>query len=177
MPEQRKRLAKLGIPITELPVTAPAPARTTKASGRSPSRAQEAFQRGLVALTQWVEQEGAHRPVPRAHGEEIAVESEAEPIVVQLGVWLSNTKSRRDKLTAEQLAALAALGMSWAGLPPPAGEPDAPARPAASGQPLRSEREHEEECDEELYEGGKCICWSIRRFGPYSERESYGDNL
>jgi hypothetical protein len=40
---------------------------------------------------------------------------------VKLGVWLSNTKSRRDKLAAEQLAALAALGMDWAG-PAPAAE-------------------------------------------------------
>lgn len=32
----------------------------------------------------------------------------------ELGVWVSNTKSRRDKLTAEQLAALAALGVQWA---------------------------------------------------------------
>ncbi|MFB7747530.1 helicase, partial [Streptomyces sp. NPDC056132] len=31
-----------------------------------------------------------------------------------LGVWISNTKSRRAKLTMEQLAALAALGMDWA---------------------------------------------------------------
>ncbi|WP_374214015.1 helicase, partial [Streptomyces sp. A3M-1-3] len=30
------------------------------------------------------------------------------------GVWVSNTKSRRDKLTQEQLAALAELGVEWA---------------------------------------------------------------
>jgi hypothetical protein len=35
-----------------------------------------------------------------------AVDGETEPVVVKLGVWLSNTKSRRDKLTAEQLDAL-----------------------------------------------------------------------
>ncbi|KPI20060.1 helicase-associated protein [Actinobacteria bacterium OV450] len=72
------------------------------------------FQRGLEALTQWVEREGAHRPVPRPHGEEITVEGESEPVVVKLGVWVSNTKSRRDKLTADQLAALAKLGIDWA---------------------------------------------------------------
>jgi hypothetical protein len=38
-------------------------------------------------------------------------------------------------------------------------------------------REHHEECDKELYEGGNCTCWSIERFGPPSERESYWDNL
>ncbi|MFE5521666.1 helicase associated domain-containing protein [Streptomyces virginiae] len=61
-----------------------------------------------------MEREGAHRPVPRAHGEEIAVDGEAEPVIVKLGVWVSNTKSRRDKLSADQLAALTKLGMDGA---------------------------------------------------------------
>ncbi|GEB60052.1 hypothetical protein GCM10017674_75360 [Streptomyces gardneri] len=61
-----------------------------------------------------MEREGADRPVPRGHSEEITVAGETEPVTVKLGVWVSNTKSRRDKLTAEQLAALAALGMDWA---------------------------------------------------------------
>ncbi|MFK0223738.1 helicase associated domain-containing protein [Streptomyces vinaceus] len=69
----------------------------------------------MAALAQWVEREGADRPVPRAHGEEVTVEGEAEPVVVKLGVWVSNTKPRRDKLTADQLAALAQLGVDWAG--------------------------------------------------------------
>jgi hypothetical protein len=43
-----------------------------------------------------------------------AVEGEAEPAVMKLGVWVSNTKSRRDKLTADQLAAFAQLGVDWA---------------------------------------------------------------
>ncbi|MFD9302114.1 helicase associated domain-containing protein [Streptomyces sp. NPDC060048] len=33
---------------------------------------------------------------------------------MKLGVWVSNTKSRRGKLTADQLAALAKLGMDRA---------------------------------------------------------------
>ncbi|WP_405852898.1 MULTISPECIES: hypothetical protein [unclassified Streptomyces] len=33
---------------------------------------------------------------------------------VKLGVFLSNTKSRRAKLTADKLQALAALGLDWA---------------------------------------------------------------
>ncbi|MFF4393612.1 hypothetical protein ACFY0G_43940 [Streptomyces sp. NPDC001552] len=57
--------------------------------------------------------EGALRPVPRAHGETIAVEGEAEPVTVKLSVWVSNTKSRLDKLTADQFAALAKLGVDW----------------------------------------------------------------
>ncbi|MFH8470642.1 helicase associated domain-containing protein [Streptomyces sp. NPDC017991] len=45
---------------------------------------------------------------------EITVDGEAEPVPVKLGVWLSNTKSRRDKLTAEQRAALRELGVELA---------------------------------------------------------------
>lgn len=33
---------------------------------------------------------------------------------MRLGVWITNTKSRRDKLTADKLQALAALGLEWA---------------------------------------------------------------
>ncbi|MFJ9551956.1 hypothetical protein ACIRPF_38195 [Streptomyces erythrochromogenes] len=33
---------------------------------------------------------------------------------VKLGVFLSNTKSRRAKLTSDKLQALAALGLEWA---------------------------------------------------------------
>lgn len=71
------------------------------------------FWRGLTALAQWVEREG-RRPVPRGHREEIAVDGEAEPVIVKLGVWVSNTRARRDKLTPGQLNALRELGMEWA---------------------------------------------------------------
>ncbi len=109
LPEQQERLSKLGVQPAQAPSPAPATARTTK----GPSKAQQAFQRGLAALTQWVEREGAHRPVPRGHSEQITVNG--EPVTVKLGVWVSNTKSRRDKLSAEQLAALAELDVDWAG--------------------------------------------------------------
>ncbi|MGW7757082.1 Helicase associated domain protein [Streptomyces violaceusniger] len=108
--EQQERLTALGVEPAQAPPPAPASSRTAK----RPSKAQQAFQRGLTALTQWVEREGAHRPVPRAHGEEITVKGEAEPVVVKLGVWVSNTKSRRDRLTQEQLVALRELGIAWA---------------------------------------------------------------
>jgi superfamily II DNA or RNA helicase len=108
--EQQERLTTLGIKPLEVPSPAPPARRTTKGL----NKAQQAFQRGLAALAQWVEREGAHRPVPRGHSEEILVDGEAEPVVVKLGVWISNTKARRDKLSAEQLAALAALGLEWA---------------------------------------------------------------
>ncbi|MEU8779462.1 helicase associated domain-containing protein, partial [Streptomyces sp. NPDC048606] len=110
LPEQQERLTAIGVQPDQKPSPAPAASRGTK----GPSKAQQAFQRGLAALAQWMEREGADRPVPRAHGEEIAVEGEAEPVVVKLGVWVSNTKSRRDKLDADQHAALAKLGIDWA---------------------------------------------------------------
>ncbi|GAB2331270.1 helicase associated domain-containing protein [Streptomyces variabilis] len=107
--EQQERLSALGVKPVQAPSPAPAATRTTKGTGK----AQQAFQRGLAALAQWVDREGADRPVPRGHGEEIAVDGEAEPVAVKLGVWVSNTKSRRDRLTAEQLDALRELGVGW----------------------------------------------------------------
>ncbi|MGA5425190.1 Helicase associated domain protein, partial [Streptomyces lavendulocolor] len=110
LPEQQRRLSKLGVQRDQAPPPAPEAARATK-----PSKAQTAFQRGLAALTQWVEKEG-DRPVPRGTVVEIEVEvdGETEPVTVKLGVWVSNTRARRDRLTAEQLDALRHLGMKWA---------------------------------------------------------------
>ncbi|MBT2411783.1 Helicase associated domain protein [Streptomyces sp. ISL-12] len=186
LPEQRERLTALGVQGATLPVTAaapaellPAPAAALKRLKKAGSKAEAAFQRGLTALTQWVEKEG-QRPVPRSAVVEITVDGEADPVPVRLGVWLSNTKSRRDKLTVEQRTALAALGMDWAGAVPAieaAPEPSAP-QPAPSAVPRkRPVREHHEECDKELYEGGTCTCDLIERYGPNAEREGYGDNL
>ncbi|WP_104630331.1 DEAD/DEAH box helicase [Streptomyces sp. MH60] len=106
--EQQERLSKLGVQTDQAPSPAPTAARATK----GPSKAQTAFHRGLAALTQWVEREGADRPVPRGHSEEITVDG--EPATVKLGVWTSNVRSRRDKLTREQLEALRKLGVGWA---------------------------------------------------------------
>lgn len=107
--EQQRRLSELGVKPSERP----APAPSTK-NGKASGKASAAFQRGVRALAQWTEREGAGRPVPRAHSEEIVVDDEAEPVAVKLGVWISNTKARRDKLTQEQRAALAELGVEWA---------------------------------------------------------------
>ncbi|WP_228978338.1 DEAD/DEAH box helicase [Streptomyces sp. DH12] len=107
--EQQKRLTKLGIKPLETPHPAPAARRATKGTGK----AQQAFQRGLTALAQWIEREG-DRPVPRTHAEKIVVDGQDEPVTIKLGIWISNTKSRRDKLTTEQQDALRELGMKWA---------------------------------------------------------------
>ncbi|MFH8612476.1 Helicase associated domain protein [Streptomyces sp. NPDC018029] len=122
--EQQERLTALGIKPDQAPAAAaaelrPEPADAAKGLKKAGSKAEAAFQRGLAALTQWVEKEG-QRPVPRSTVMEITVDGETEPVPVpvKLGVWLSNTKSRRDKLTVEQRAALAKLGMNWAGVVP-----------------------------------------------------------
>lgn len=107
--EQQQRLSKLGIK----PAEPPSPAPAAKQAAKGPSKAQQAFQRGLAALAQWVEREGADRPVPRGHSEEITVVGETGPTLVKLGVWVSNTRARRDKLAQEQLNALRELGMEW----------------------------------------------------------------
>ncbi|MET9819563.1 Helicase associated domain protein [Streptomyces sp. NPDC006355] len=103
--EQQDRLSKLGIK----PLEAPSPALAATRATKGPGKAQQAFKRGLVALAQWVEREGAHRPVPRK-----AVETLPDGTETKLGIWYSNTKARRDKLTEEQLDALRELGVEWA---------------------------------------------------------------
>ncbi|WP_437105285.1 Helicase associated domain protein [Streptomyces sp. enrichment culture] len=109
--EQQQRLSKLGVQRDQ----APPPAPEAAGAARGPSKAQTAFQRGLAALTQWVEREGAHRPVPRGHSEEITVDDQEEPVTVKLGVWVSNTKSRRAGWTPTSSGdALRQLGMEWA---------------------------------------------------------------
>ncbi|MEU3295753.1 Helicase associated domain protein [Streptomyces longwoodensis] len=96
---QRERLEQLG--ITPL---APEPQEPVKASTAPVS----AFERGVAALTQYKARTGSVK-VPRAHVERLEDGSE-----VKLGVFLSNTKTRRAKLTVDRLTALANLGLDWA---------------------------------------------------------------
>ncbi|MFK0150342.1 Helicase associated domain protein [Streptomyces griseus] len=95
--EQQKRLEALG--LTRRTDTAPA---TTTAAGKG-----GAFERGITALTQYAAREG-RVVVPRAHIEE----TPHGP--VRLGTWISNTRTRRNKLTDQQREQLAALGIDWA---------------------------------------------------------------
>ncbi|MFJ9026707.1 Helicase associated domain protein [Streptomyces sp. NPDC102259] len=140
--EQQERLSQLGVQPLEAPSPAPSAKRTSKGS----SKAEQAFQRGLAALAQWVEREGAHRPVPRGHAEEIVVDGETEPVIVKLGVWNSNIRVRRDKLTPDQQAALAALGVPWAKAAVPA--PSSPAVDDSSVQPAPSDAHAQEDHDQ-----------------------------
>ncbi|MET7988959.1 MULTISPECIES: helicase associated domain-containing protein [unclassified Streptomyces] len=66
------------------------------------------FERGVAALAQYKTRTGSVT-VPRGHEETLPDGSE-----VKFGVFLSNSKSRRGKLNADKLAALAALGLEWA---------------------------------------------------------------
>jgi hypothetical protein len=96
---QRERLERLGItPIAPEPETPAKP----------PTTPRSAFEKGVVALAQYKTREGSVT-VPRGHVERLDDGTE-----VRLGVFLSNAKSRRAKLTPNRLAALADLGLHWA---------------------------------------------------------------
>ncbi|MEU5036116.1 helicase associated domain-containing protein [Streptomyces rubiginosohelvolus] len=93
--EQQKRLEALGL------------TRRTETAPTGKGAKGGAFERGITALTQYAAREG-RVVVPRAHVEE----TPHGP--VRLGTWVSNTRSRRAKLTGEQREQLAALGIDWA---------------------------------------------------------------
>ncbi|WP_443057938.1 Helicase associated domain protein [Streptomyces sp. KLMMK] len=99
MEGQRERLEQLG--VVPLPPEQEAPAK--------PSRGGTgAFERGVAALAQYKARTGSVT-VPRGH-----VETLPDGTEIKLGVFLSNSKSRRAKLTDDKRKALAALGLDWA---------------------------------------------------------------
>ncbi len=71
-----------------------------------------AWDRGLAALRQYQAREG-HTRVPRKWIEAVHDDT-GHQHPIKLGVWLSNTKSRRAKLAADKLRQLAKLGLKWA---------------------------------------------------------------
>jgi hypothetical protein len=104
--EQQERLTALGVTPAQRPSPAPA-----KKSAASAGKASTAFQRGVAALAQYIQREGTHA-VGRSHTERIVIDDQEHEL--KLGVWYSNTKSRRDKLTEPQRTALTELGIDWA---------------------------------------------------------------
>ncbi|MFF9352782.1 helicase associated domain-containing protein [Streptomyces sp. NPDC014734] len=102
---QRERLEAIG--VTPLPVTVH-PELPPGAGSTSPAKTLSAFDKGAAALAQYKARTGSVK-VPRAHVEQLPDGTE-----VKLGVFLSNTKSRRAKLTVDKLATLAGLGLEWA---------------------------------------------------------------
>ncbi|MEU1631036.1 helicase associated domain-containing protein [Streptomyces sp. NPDC020096] len=79
-----------------------------------------AFERGVAALRQYKARTGS-LTVPRSHVEvpdDGAADgsgdgAEQGRVEVKLGVFLSNTKSRRAKLTTDKLQTLTELGLNW----------------------------------------------------------------
>ncbi|CAO0830874.1 helicase associated domain-containing protein [Streptomyces microflavus] len=104
--EQQERLSVLGVkPAQRVAAAAAGQGRREDVSSLRAGRGRPS--RSTSAL------EG-HQRVPRTHAEAIAVEGETTRVVVKLGVWISNTKSRRVKLTADQRGALTELGVEGA---------------------------------------------------------------
>ncbi|MFJ2751230.1 Helicase associated domain protein [Streptomyces sp. NPDC087297] len=102
--EQQRRLGELG--VKKAPRVRRAPAKTATASG--PRASGEAFQKGLEALQQYVARKGV---LPGRAG----VQETPDGDIRRVGVWLANQKQRRDRLDQAQRAALAELGVDWAG--------------------------------------------------------------
>lgn len=100
LPEQRERLEALGL--------VPLPAVTAK---KTTSGGAGSFERGVLALEQYKNRTGS-LTVPRAHIETVTIEGQEHG--VKLGIFLTNSKTRRAKLAADKLAVLAALGLDWA---------------------------------------------------------------
>ena len=109
---QRERLETVGVtplPVTvlpEVPIRAPAEPGVPTWSSMAPV---SAFEKGVAALAAVQAARTGSVTVPRAHVEALPDGSE-----VKLGVFLSDSKSRRAKLTVDKFAALADLGLEWA---------------------------------------------------------------
>lgn len=80
-----------------------------KAPAKAPRSGSAAFERGCAALAQYRERTGTVGPVSRAHTETLP-----DGTAVRIGVFLANTRTRRAKLSSEQLERLASLGLEWA---------------------------------------------------------------
>ncbi|WP_431675962.1 Helicase associated domain protein [Kitasatospora sp. KL5] len=97
--EQQELLAAIGIEADLELVAAKAAADTKPKVSRS-----DRFQLHLAALAEFVREHGHARPA----------RTYKSPDGLSLGAWTNNTKARRAKLSTEQLAQLAALGVEWA---------------------------------------------------------------
>ncbi|WP_033227233.1 DEAD/DEAH box helicase, partial [Streptomyces virginiae] len=97
--EQQRRLGELGVGPQKAPRARKAP-KAAAASG--PQAGGTAFQKGLEALQQYIARKGG---MP---GRGAVEELPDGPH--RVGIWIGNQKTRRDRLDATQLAALAHLG-------------------------------------------------------------------
>ncbi len=99
MDGQRERLEQLG--ITPLPPSSSTP--------RGPYGRLWGLRARGCGLAQYKARTGSVGPVSRSH-----IEVLPDGTQVRLGVFLSNSKSRRAKLSTDKLQALADLGLDWA---------------------------------------------------------------
>ena len=100
MEGQRELLEAIGV--------APLPPEQ-ETSTKAPKTASEPSSGVLRPWAQYKDRTGSVGPVSRSHVKVLPDGTE-----VKLGAFLSNTKSRRGKLTADKLQALADLGLEWA---------------------------------------------------------------
>ncbi|MFC5664988.1 helicase associated domain-containing protein [Kitasatospora misakiensis] len=111
---QRQRLAALGVQPDAAPAGQAEGGAVKGAAGGGRGAGvgkASAFGRGMGALAQYRERTGSVT-VPRSHVEEVP-DGDGGTVAVKLGVWISNTKTRRAKLTEVQLERLAELGLDW----------------------------------------------------------------
>ncbi|WP_103529718.1 DEAD/DEAH box helicase [Streptomyces sp. SM12] len=96
---QRERLEDLGVrPGPAAPSRAPVPAQ----------RRLTAFDKGVAAMRAWRAREG-DTPPSRAHVEHVVIDGQEHAI--KLGIWRSNTRSRKAGLSEKQRAVLDELGV------------------------------------------------------------------
>ncbi|MFJ9552060.1 helicase associated domain-containing protein, partial [Streptomyces erythrochromogenes] len=107
--EQQHRLEALGVKPQNTPQARKTTPKTAAAS--RPHTGGNAFHKGLQALTQYTTRTGSVT-VPRTHVETVNINGEEH--TMKLGIWLTNTKTRRGKLDHTQLDLLAKLGIDWA---------------------------------------------------------------
>ncbi|MFJ1998041.1 helicase associated domain-containing protein [Streptomyces asiaticus] len=106
--EQQRRLTALGV----TPAERPRPEATS--GGKAAGKLSAAFQRGVAALVQYIPARGTTTSAEATLRRSQSTATTPQWTSVRLGVFISNTRSRRDKLTEPQRTALAELGVEWA---------------------------------------------------------------
>ncbi|MFI1585594.1 Helicase associated domain protein [Embleya sp. NPDC020630] len=115
---QREQLRALGLTPPATADTAEAEAEAAAAvavavpDGPRPKRTREQAWAIAVAAAAAYRARVGHLEVPRGHVESVTA-FDGWPEDVRLGVWVTTTRSRRAKLSAERIAELDALGMRW----------------------------------------------------------------
>lgn len=107
---QREALRAVGVAAPAVGVVA---GRGGVSGGPRAGRSRdEAFAVGLAAAGVFFAREG-HLEVPRGHVEVVEVPAGGGLEDVRLGVWVTNTRARRGRLSSVRVAALDAVGMRW----------------------------------------------------------------